>query len=352
MINWEESVYMQKYAYSIFLQEILRAENLKKYFHISKGLMSTMRPGSVSLVKAVDGISLRLEEGQVYVIAGESGSGKSTLARLLLRAIQPDEGRIKFKGNDITEMKDTDLGEFRRSVQMVHQDAYTSLDPRMKILDIIMEPITIHEKGSSRRERQEKVYKALEDVKLEPVVELSGSYPYSLSGGQRQRVALARALVLRPAVIIADEPVSMLDVSVRAGILELMKDLKDRFRISYIYITHDLSTSRYIGDKIAIMYAGKVVEMGAVDTVLLNPLHPYTQALIDAVSEPNPTNLQKTRSIRIREGEKIFSGGCNFYFRCLYSMDKCKKEPSLNNQRKANQFDSSSDHFVSCFLYD
>jgi peptide/nickel transport system ATP-binding protein len=337
---------------STFLQEILRAENLKKYFRISKGIMSTMRPSSVSLVKAVDDISLRLDEGQVYVIAGESGSGKSTLARLLLRAVKPDEGRIIFKDKDITEKKDADLIEFRRSVQMVHQDAYTSLDPRMKILDIIMEPITIHDKGSTRRERQEKVYKALEDVKLEPVVELSSNYPYSLSGGQRQRVALARALVLRPAVIIADEPVSMLDVSVRAGILELMKDLKDRFRISYVYITHDLSTSRYIGDKIAIMYAGKVVEMGAVDTVLFNPLHPYTQALIDAVSEPNSSNLQKTKSIPIREGEKIFSGGCNFYFRCPYSMDKCKKEPSLNNQSGADPSESSPDHFVSCFLYD
>lgn len=337
---------------STFLQEILRAENLKKYFRISKGIMSTMRPSSASLVKAVDDISLRLEEGQVYVIAGESGSGKSTLARLLLRAEKPDEGRIIFKDKDITERKDADLIEFRRSVQMVHQDAYTSLDPRMKILDIIMEPITIHDKGSTRRERQEKVYKALEDVKLEPVVELSSNYPYSLSGGQRQRVALARALVLRPAVIIADEPVSMLDVSVRAGILALMKDLKNRFRISYVYITHDLSTSRYIGDKIAIMYAGKVVEMGAVDTVLFNPLHPYTQALIDAVSEPNPSNLQKTKSIPVREGEKIFSGGCNFYFRCPYSMDKCKKEPSLNNQSGADPSESSPDHFVSCFLYD
>jgi peptide/nickel transport system ATP-binding protein len=337
---------------SIFLQEILRAENLKKYFRMSKGIMSTMRAGPVSLVKAVDGVSLRLDEGQVCVIAGESGSGKSTLARLLLRAIEPDEGHIIFKGNDITKKKDADLREFRRSVQMIHQDAYTSLDPRMKIFDIIMEPITIHEKGSSRRERQEKVYKALEDVKLEPAVDLSSAYPYSLSGGQRQRVALARALVLRPAVIIADEPVSMLDVSVRAGILELMKDLKDKFRISYVYITHDLSTSRYIGDKIAIMYAGKVVEMGTVDAVLLNPLHPYTQALIDAVSEPNPANLQKPRSIRIREGEKIFSGGCNFYFRCLYSMDKCKKEPNLSNQHKSKPSENSRDHLVSCFLCD
>ena len=175
---------------STFLQEILRAENLKKYFRISKGIMSAMRPSSVSLVKAVDDISLRLDEGQVYVIAGESGSGKSTLARLLLRAVEPDEGRIIFKDKDITEKKDADFKEFRRSVQMVHQDAYTSLDPRMKILDIIMEPITIHDKGSTRRERQEKVYKAMEDVKLEPVVELSSNYPYSLSGGSDNELLL------------------------------------------------------------------------------------------------------------------------------------------------------------------
>jgi peptide/nickel transport system ATP-binding protein len=337
------------------LQEILRAENLKKYFNISKGILSSLRPSSNSVVKAVDDISLRLDEGKVYVIAGESGSGKTTLARLLLRAIEPDEGQIIFRGNDITKKNEQQLKEFRRSAQMVHQDAYTSLDPRMKILDIIMEPLAIHDKSSPRRERQEKVYKALEAVKLEPASEISDNYPHSLSGGQRQRVALARALVLKPAIIVADEPVSMLDVSVRAGILQLMKDLKDRFRISYIYITHDLSTSRYIGDNIAIMYAGKIVEMGTVDTVLLNPLHPYTQALIDAIIEPNSENLRKTRSIRIRQGEKIFNGGCNFYFRCIHSMDKCKKEPCLKNQNNNNDDDvrvgDRDDHYVSCFLY-
>lgn len=338
------------------MQEILRAANLKKYFRISKGIMSSLRPSSISVVKAVDDISLRLDEGKVYVIAGESGSGKTTLARLLLRAIEPDDGHITFRGIDITKKKETELKEFRRNVQMVHQDAYTSLNPRMKVLDIIMEPLTIHEKSSSRRERQEKVFKALEAVKLEPASEISNNYPHSLSGGQRQRVALARALVLKPAIIVADEPVSMLDVSVRAGILQLMKDLKVKFRISYIYITHDLSTSRYIGDNIAIMYAGKIVEMGTVDTVLLKPLHPYTQALIDAISEPNPENLLKTRSIRIRQGEKIFSSGCNFYFRCIHSMDKCKKEPFLKNQNNDDddddgEVDGDRDHYVSCFLY-
>lgn len=333
------------------MQEILRAINLKKYFRISKGLMGSLRSGSNSLVKAVDGVSLALEESKVYVIAGESGSGKSTLARLLLRAIEPDEGRIIFKSTDITEKKETELKEFRKNVQMVHQDVYASLDPRMKILDIIMEPVTIHERSVSRKEGQEKVYKVLEDVKLEPPVEIANTYPHSLSGGQRQRVALARALILKPAIIVADEPVSMLDVSVRAGILQLMKDLKDKFQISYLYITHDLSTSRYIGDNIAIMYAGKVVEMGKVDTVLLNPLHPYTQALIDAVSEPNPENLRRSRSIRIREGEKVFSGGCNFYYRCIHSMDKCKKLPFLKNQNKPDHGGEDSGHYVSCFLY-
>jgi len=207
-----------------------------------------------------------------------------------------------------------------------------------------MEPLNIHNRQSSKQERMEKVARSLEDVRLQPVQDMAEKLPHMLSGGQRQRVALARALVLKPKFIVADEPVSMLDVSVRAEILELMRDLKDRLQISYLYITHDLSTSRYIGDDIAIMYAGKIVESGPTEQVLLNPLHPYTQALIDAVSDPDQNNLSE-KNIRIKQGgdRTVKDKGCRFYYRCLYSMNICKNDPMLAEEEKG--------HYVSCFIY-
>ena len=241
-------------------------------------------------IKAVDDVSFKIEKGKVLVLAGESGSGKTTLARLILRAMDTDSGSIIFEGEDVVKISGNKLKKFRTNVQMIHQDPYASFDPRMKIMDIVMEPLTIHDKRSSKEERQVKVLRSLEDVRLEPAIEIAQKFPHMLSGGQRQRVALARSLVLKPKLIVADEPVSMLDVSVRAEILELMKNLKDRFQISYLYITHDLSTSRYIGDDIAIIYSGKIVEIGPINQVLLNPLHPYTQALIDAIPRPPGTN--------------------------------------------------------------
>jgi peptide/nickel transport system ATP-binding protein len=226
----------------------------------------------------------------VFVLAGGSGSGKTTLARLILRAIDPDSGSIVFDGEDITRNTGKKLKKFRVNTQMIHQDPYTSINPRMKIMDVIMEPLNIYNKQDSKQQRIEKVLKSLEDVRLEPAIDIAEKFPHMLSGGQRQRVSLARAIVLKPKLIVADEPVSMLDVSIRAEILEIVKTLKDKFQISYLYITHDLSTARYIGDNIAIMFNGKIVETGPIDRVLLNPLHSYTQALIDAVSEPNPNN--------------------------------------------------------------
>ena len=246
-------------------------------------------------IKAVDDVSFTIGKGRVFVLAGGSGSGKTTLARLILRAIEPDGGSIIFDGEDITRNTDNKLRKFRTNVQMIHQDPFTSLNPRMKIMDIVMEPLNIHNKQISKCERREKVLRSLENVRLEPVEDIAEKFPHMLSGGQRQRVALARSLVLKPKLVIADEPVSNLDVSVRAEILDLMKNLKDRFQISFLYITHDLSTSRYIGDEIAIMYEGKIVEMGPIDQVLLNPLHPYTQALIDAIPDPDPDNLQREK---------------------------------------------------------
>jgi len=281
------------------LNEILRINNIKKYFLVKKNFREIFHSAERQYIKAVDDVSFKIEKGRVFVLAGGSGSGKTTLARLILRAIEPDSGSIIFDGEDITKNTDKKLREVRTNVQMIHQDPFTSLNPRMKIMDIVMEPLNIHNKQNPKCERKEKVLRSLENVRLEPSGDIAEKFPHMLSGGQRQRVALARSLVLKPKLVIADEPVSNLDVSVRAEILDLMKTLKDRFQISYLYITHDLSTSRYIGDEIAIMYEGKIVEIGPIDRVLLNPLHPYTQAIIDAVPEPDPDNLQR-KNIRIR----------------------------------------------------
>lgn len=256
-----------------------------KYFAVKKGLKEMFQKGQ-QFVKAVDGVSFSLERGKVLVLAGESGSGKTTVARLVLRATDPDEGSIIFGGENITSYKGNQLKKFRASVHMVYQDPYSSLNPRMKIRDIVMEPLSIHDRASSRQEKEEKVMKALEEVRL-PASEIALRLPHMLSGGQRQRVALARALVTRPALIVADEPVSMLDVSVRGEILGLMHELREKFGIAYVYITHDLSTARYVGDYLAIMNAGRIVEIGPIDRVLSSPAHPYTQALISAIPDPD-----------------------------------------------------------------
>jgi peptide/nickel transport system ATP-binding protein len=281
------------------LIDLLRVSNLKKYFPVKRSLREILRFDKEHNVKAVDGVSFSVQNGKVFVLAGESGSGKTTVARLILRAIEPDSGSIIFDGDDITKRTETELRKVRTSIQMVYQDPYTSLNPRMKILDIIMEPLNINDKHSSKVEKKEKVLQTLEDVRLRPAEEISEKFPHMLSGGQRQRVALARAIVLTPKLIIADEPVSMLDVSVRAEILELMGNLKERLNVSYIYITHDLSTARYIGDDIAIMRDGRIAEVGNIDQVLLYPTHPYTKALIEAISEPDPGNLQREKNINL-----------------------------------------------------
>ena len=265
------------------LGALVEARDLKKYFPVKKGFRQMFQ--GAEFVRAVDGVSFALEKGKVLVLAGESGSGKTTVARLVLRAIDPDAGSIIFEGRDVTRFQGSQLKHFRASVHMVHQDPYSSLSPRMKVMDIVMEPLTVHDKKSSKKEKEEEVLRTLEEVRLAP--EIAQRLPHMLSGGQRQRVAIARALVTKPALIVADEPVSMLDVSVRGEILELMHGLKAKHGISYIYITHDLSTARYVGDDIAVMNAGKIVETGPIDKVLLDPEHRYTQALIAAIPDPD-----------------------------------------------------------------
>ncbi len=315
--------------------EILKVEGLSKYF-TKKSVFGS----KTTVVKAVDNISFSLKKGEVFVLAGESGSGKSTTARLILKAIDADSGKIFFNGEQITDDPKS-IKKLRMSCQMVYQDPYDSINPRMRVHDIVCEPLEIHGIGNTE-ERKKMVLDALREVKLEPAEEIVKKYPHTLSGGQRQRVVLARALVLKPKIIIADEPVSMLDVSIRAEMLELMEELQKKYEISYIYITHDLATARFFGHRIAIMYLGKIVEAGAVGDVLLHPRHPYTQALIDAISEPNPDNLYVEKKVRINEPLDIDAyEGCRFRARCPYAIDKCKEEPPLE---KVNQSE------VACFV--
>ena len=293
-----------------------------------------------SIVKAVEDVSFSLHNDEVLVIAGESGSGKSTIAKLILGAITPDSGKVIFQGEEIKNNTNS-LMRIRMHCQMVHQDPYDSINPRMKVRDIVSEPLEIHN-ISRDSEREKIVLDTLREVKLEPAEEIANKYPHMLSGGQRQRVVLARALILRPKIIIADEPVSMLDVSIRAEVLELMKTIQKKNNISFIYITHDLATARYFGDRIIILYLGKIMEFGPINQVLLKPRHPYTQALIDAISEPDPDNLYKEKIIRINEPLDIdFYSGCRFLARCPYAIKKCNDVPILETRDGRN---------VACFV--
>ena len=315
------------------MEEILSVKNLIKYF--AKGGFLRQK----EIVRAVDDISFSIKKGQTLVLAGESGSGKTTIARLILRAIEPDSGELIFDNTKIG--RDTSsLKKIRKDCQMIHQDPYASIDPRMKVFDIVKEPLDIHNLGKPD-ERKKMVFDALRDVKLDPD-EVVSKYPHMLSGGQRQRVAIARAISTKPKLVIADEPVSMLDVSVRVGILELIKELQNKHDISFLYITHDLSTARYVGHSIVILYLGKIVEFGNIDDVLLHPMHPYTQALIDSISEPNPNNLQSEKKIHVNNPLEIdVYQGCRFRARCPYAIEKCKQEPQLEligNQRSVACF--------------
>ena len=322
------------------MTELLRIEGLRVYFQARKGLI-----GSVP-VKALDGVSLALEQGETLAVVGESGSGKTTLGRAALRLLKPTGGRIFFDGEDVTYLSDSGLRDFRRRAQCVFQDPYSSLDAFMSVFQILEEPLVIHGVGNAQ-ERIDMVHQALRDVRMSPPEEMAAKYPHMLSGGLRQRVGIARALILRPDFILADEPVSMIDASSRAEILYLMRDLQRMYGITFLYITHDIATARHFSDRIAVMYAGRIVEIGPAKRIVEDPLHPYTAALIQAVPEPDPANRLRQRPVIPGEPPSPTEPppGCRFHPRCPHFIEgTCEAiDPPLLEVRP--------DHQAACHLW-
>ena len=320
----------------------LEVVNLRKWFPVRKGLVSTLLSRETEYVRAVDGVSFEVKKGEIFGLAGESGCGKTTTGKTILRLLEPTSGEIYFGGQDITALNKLDMKKMRQKMQIIYQDPYESINPRMTVFDIISEPISVHRLAESLTETEEIIYKALEEVELLPAEDFVQRFPHELSGGQRQRVAIARTMVLQPSFIVADEPISMLDVSIRAGILKMMLQTKEAKDITYIFITHDLAYARHICHRGAIMYLGKIVEMTSMDNLVKNPLHPYTKALMMAVPIPDPT-YEKARAVIGGEVPTPINPppGCRFHPRCAQASDICsREEPKL--------VEMEDDHFVAC----
>lgn len=320
------------------METLLTIDDLEIHFPIKKGVFSR----TVGYVYAVNGVSLNLGQGETLGLVGESGCGKTTTGLAILRLVEPTGGNVTFKGMDISQMTKSQMRSLKKDIQMIFQDPYSSLNPRMTVNKILSDPMAIHGvyKGPERGER---IAYLLEKVGLTP--EQGRRYPHEFSGGQRQRIGIARALALNPQVIIGDEPVSALDVSIQAQIINLLIDLQEEFQLSYIIIAHDLAVVEHICDRIAVMYLGKVVELAAYKNVYSDPKHPYTQALLSAVPVPDPKSA-KERIILIGDVPSPINppAGCTFHPRCPYRMDRCNKsEPKLR--------DLGGNHYVACYLY-
>lgn len=323
--------------------KLVIVENLTKWFPISSGFFSSIVSRKQLFVRAVDNVSFDIRKGEIYGLVGESGSGKTTTGRLVLRLIEPTSGAIHFEGEDITLFPESKMKPLRRKMQIIFQDPYESLNPRMTVHDILSEPLTV-QGISNPKELEEKVNKLLIDVELVPPQEFLFRYPHELSGGQRQRVATARGFILGPEFVVADEPVSMLDVSIRGEILNLMVSLVEKYGASFLYITHDLAVARHMCDRIGVMYLGKMMEKGATEKIVYEPLHPYTRALIAAVPEPDPTMKRSEVVIKGEIPSPINPPpGCRFNTRCPIAEEVCRqKEPPLN--------DNGDEHFAACHL--
>ncbi len=320
----------------------LKVVNLRKWFPVRKGIVSTLLSRKTEYVRAVDDVSFEVKKGEIFGLAGESGCGKTTTGKTILRLLEPTSGEVYFEGMNITSLNKVEMKNMRRKMQIIYQDPYQSINPRMTVFDIISEPISVHKLADSISDIEDIVYKSLEDVELVPAEDFVQRFPHELSGGQRQRVAVARTMVLQPSFVVADEPISMLDVSIRAGILKVMLKTKEAKDITYIFITHDLAYARHICHRGAIMYLGKIVEMASMDNLVKNPIHPYTNALMDAVPVPDPT-YEKARAIIGGEVPTPINPppGCRFHPRCSKASEICRREqPEL--------VEMGDGHFVAC----
>jgi peptide/nickel transport system ATP-binding protein len=316
--------------------EIVKTVNLKKYFPYEKSIFKVK-----SYIRAVDGVTISLNSGEIVGLVGESGSGKTTLGKVLAKLEDPTDGKVFFHGEDVTKIRGEKLKVFRRKVQMIFQNPYTSFDPRYRLYSSLLEPLTTHNIGKTREERIELMSKLLEEVGLSPAEEFLYRYPHEMSGGQLQRASIARAMILNPELLIADEPASMLDASLRAGILNLLMKIKREHKSTILFITHDIATAKHICERIIVMYLGKVVEIAEAEEIVENPMHPYTDALIGSILTADPRAPEREIKISGEPHLLINPVGCRLAPRCPYVKDICKtKEPQLLEVKK--------DHFVAC----